>query len=56
MDKEIGRITFTETEEGLRVEASGELVKKAMSEGCCLPLLACMPCVSTECCKPKKEQ
>ena len=54
MEKEIGQIKVTETDDGYRVDVKGKDLK-ALYPGCCLPATSC--CVkiekcddSTQCC------
>lgn len=54
MAKEIGKITWYETDDGIRIDISGEKAKEAL--GCC-----CLPCVPGQavqvaCCEPAKEK
>lgn len=49
MEKEIGQIKFTETDDGFRVEVKGKTLKEALS--CCgVPAFGIGKMVRMECC------
>lgn len=52
MEKEIGSIKFTETDNGLKIEISGDLKEKFDKCGC-MPMMACCCGSATDCCPPK---
>lgn len=56
MEKETGRITFSETEDGFRVEVTGESLKKALSSCCCMPFFVRAQQDSTDCCSPRRDE
>lgn len=51
MEKEIGQIKFTETDDGFRVDVKGTSFKDAMACGCgCVPLFGGAKMKKGECC------
>lgn len=55
MEKELGTVKFTETDDGIRIEVSGKSLKE-MYKCCCMPL-ACAPRdsdIESGCCKPEE--
>lgn len=56
MVKELGEIKFTETDDGLRIDIKGKMLKEMCSCGC-LPVMAAWGAGKTaECCPPEKEK
>lgn len=51
MEKKLGQITFTETDDGFRVEVTGKSLKEMCSCGC-IPLFAAGGINATDCCPP----
>ena len=51
MEKEIGQIKFTETDDGFRVDVKGTSFKEAMACGCgCMPIFGGAKMMKVECC------
>ena len=51
MEKELGQIKFTETDDGFRVDVQGKSFKEAMECGCgCLPMFGGAQMMKMECC------
>ena len=53
MEKEIGQIRFTETDDGYRMEVTGKDLKGFLP-GCCVPAMSCC-CVKVEKCDDAAE-
>jgi len=51
LEKELGRIEFTETDDGYRVEVKGKSLKEALCCGC-LPIFGGSRMGRVECCTP----
>jgi hypothetical protein len=54
MEKEIGQIKFSETDNGFKIEITGKSLKDAMGSCCCMPMGFGVKGKS-ECCPPEKE-
>ncbi len=53
MEKEIGQIKFTETDDGFRVDVKGKNLKEVMACGCgCMPMFGGAKMMKVECCSP----
>ena len=50
MEKELGKITLTETEDGFRLEVTGKSFKEMMSCGCLPMFTACCCRSQSDCC------
>ena len=58
MEKEIGQIKFTETDDGYRVEVKGKSLKDALGCCGCVPMFGGGKMIMGDCCAPggaKKE-
>jgi hypothetical protein len=55
MEKEVGKITFTETDDGFRVEVTGKSLKEMCSCGC-IPMFAGGGMKMSECCPPEEDK
>jgi len=49
MDKEMGQIKFTETDDGLRIDIKGKNLKEAIDCGC-VPMFGGAKAIKVECC------
>ncbi len=49
MEKELGQIKFTETDDGFRVDVKGQSFKEAMACGC-MPMFGGAKMMKVECC------
>lgn len=57
MEKEIGQIKFTETDDGFRVDVKGTSFKDAMACGCgCMPMFGGAKMMKVECCPPDEKK
>ncbi|UCC44924.1 MAG: hypothetical protein JSU65_03095 [Candidatus Zixiibacteriota bacterium] len=54
MEKELGSVKFTETDDGFRIEVTGKTLKEMMS-GCCMPF-GFMNVGKDGCCGPSEEK
>ena len=55
MEKEVGQIKFTETDDGFRIDIKGKNLKEAIS--CCgIPMVGMGKMVKIECCPAEKKE
>ncbi len=54
MEKEMGQIKFTETDDGFRVDVTGKTFKEAFSCGC-IPFTGMFSCADSNCDTSEKE-
>lgn len=55
MEKEIGQVKFTETENGFRIEVTGKSISE-MLKCCCMPIVCAPGGGVSGCCKPAEEK
>ena len=55
MEKEVGKITFTKTDNGFRIEGTGENLAE-MCSCCCGPMFAAGGMKTAECCPPEENK
>ena len=54
MEKEMGNIKFTETDDGYRIDIQGKDLKEAF--GCCFPMAGMGKGMKIECCATEEEK
>ncbi|MFH1891970.1 MAG: hypothetical protein ABIK83_04730 [Candidatus Zixiibacteriota bacterium] len=55
MEKELGQVKFTETENGIRIEVTGKSLKE-MYKCCCMPMVCAPKESESGCCGPADEK
>jgi len=55
MEKELGQIKFTETDDGLRVDIKGKSLKEMFS-CCCVPVISGSKQIKIDCCPSDEEK
>ncbi len=55
MEKEVGQIKFTETDDGFRIDIKGKSLREALS-CCCVPIVGGGREMKVTCCPPGEEK